>query len=135
MSALDAPSRESCVVRRERTNTPLQALLLLNETQYVECARKLAERALVEGGKTSDDQIRYLFKLVLIRPPTATELAVLQATYAEQSKAFHKTPADADKLILIGETKPTGNLPKPELAALTLVANVVLNLDEAVTKE
>src|SRR5207237_4383373 len=73
MTAFDAPSRESCTVRRERTNTPLQALLLLNEKQYVECARALAERALREGGARPEARLAYLFRLVTARRPDAKE--------------------------------------------------------------
>jgi hypothetical protein len=135
MSAFDAPSRESCTVRRERTNTPLQALLLLNETQYVECARRLAERCLTEGGKTAEARLQFMVRIVLGRRATEQELAVLRATYDQQLVTYRKNPAEAEKLIQFGETKPAAGLDKQEVAALTVVANVVLNLDEAVTKE
>jgi hypothetical protein len=135
MSALDAPSRESCTARRERTNTPMQALLLLNETQYVECARRLAERAMTEGGATLDTRLQYLVKLVLARPATSKELPVLKETFEAQLAHYTEAPAEAEKLIGIGESKSSPALARPELAAMTMVANVILNLDEAVTKE
>jgi hypothetical protein len=133
MTAMDAPSRESCTVRRERTNTPLQALLLLNETQYVECARTLAQRSMLSN-ETIDGRLRFLIKSVLCREADAQELAILKNAYEEQLKQYTKNPAEADKLLAVGESKPNEKLNKPELAALTMVANIVLNLDEAVTK-
>jgi len=133
MSALDAPSRESCTARRERTNTPLQALLLLNETQFVECARCLAERSITEGGRTLDDRLNYLIKAVLARPARASELSVLKQAYREQYAHYTQKPVEAKKLLTVGETPPI--MPTAELAALTVVANIVLNLDEVVTKE
>ncbi|HQR05363.1 MAG TPA: PSD1 and planctomycete cytochrome C domain-containing protein [Gemmatales bacterium] len=133
MSAMDAPSRESCTVRRERTNTPLQALLLLNETQYVECARSLAQRSMT-ASDTIDGRIKFLIKSVLCRDADAQELTVLKNAYQEQLSYYTKSPAEADKLLAVGESKPNEKLNKPELAALTMVANIVLNLDEALTK-
>ncbi|MFO0815867.1 MAG: PSD1 and planctomycete cytochrome C domain-containing protein [Gemmatales bacterium] len=150
MSAMDAPSRESCTVRRERTNTPLQALLMLNETQYVECARVLAERAMRDAhlapGSSSrgrdratpsnptDDCLRFVFQSILARESEATELATLRSVYDDQLKHFTTRPAETDKLLAVGESKPNDKLNKPELAALTMIANIVFNLDEAVTK-
>jgi mono/diheme cytochrome c family protein len=131
MTALDAPSREACTVRRERTNTPLQALLLMNETQFVEASRAAAERALAEG---DDDPIGHLFKVAASRPATAEELAILTKTYETFRASFEKEPARAAKLVAIGETKPNPKLDTVKLAALTLVANTVFNLDEVLTK-
>lgn len=133
MSAMDAPSREACTVRRERTNTPLQALLLLNETQYVECARSLAQRSMTVSDAV-DARIKFIVKSVLCRDADAQELTVLKSAYDEQLKNYTKNPAEADKLLAVGESKPNEKLNKPELAALTMVANIVFNLDEAVTK-
>ncbi|HMO37485.1 MAG TPA: DUF1553 domain-containing protein, partial [Gemmatales bacterium] len=133
MSAMDAPSRESCTVRRERTNTPLQALLMLNETQYVECARGLAQRSML-AEEMLDARLQFMMKAVLIRPAEEKELAVLREAYRYQHERFQAEPAEAEKLLAIGESKPSEKLNKPELAAFTMVANIVLNLDEAVTK-
>ncbi len=134
MTTFDAPSRESCQVRRERTNTPLQALVLLNEGQYMEAARGLAERALHEAGKTPDDRLTYLFRLATSRCPDATELAELKAAYSELHAHYARSPEAARKLLLAGETKG-GPLDEPaELAAWTMIGNVILNLDEVITK-
>jgi hypothetical protein len=134
MNAFDAPSRESCTVRRERTNTPLQALLLLNEEQMVECARALGERVLREGGKSVEERVAYLFRLAACRPPDAREKALLVAAYNEHLATYRQNPEAARKLITVGETKPDPRLDACELAAWTMMANIVLNLDEVLNK-
>jgi len=134
MSTFDAPSREACRVRRERTNTPLQALLLLNETQYVEAARALAERTMLQGGTTPEKRIAYLFRLATSRKPHAGEQATLLEAYRAHLAEFTKDVAGARKLIEVVETKPDATLNPSELAAWTMIANVVLNLDEVLTK-
>ncbi len=134
MSALDAPSREACTVRRERTNTPLQALLLLNETQFVECARALAERVLHEGGPKRENRLVYLFQCTVGRPPEAGELAELAGACNDFLAAYRQDAGAARKLIAVGETKPDAALDPAELAAWTLIANLVLNLDEVLNK-
>jgi hypothetical protein len=134
MSTFDAPSREACTVRRERTNTPLQALLLLNEPQYVEAARALAGRSLREGGKTDDDRIGYLFRLATARRPDSREVAELQSALKDLRAEYAANPAAASKLIAIGESKPDASLDAKELAAWTMLANTVLNLDEVLNK-
>jgi hypothetical protein len=134
MSIVDAPSREACTVRRERTNTPLQALLFLNETQYVECARALAERAMKHGG-TPEARATALFRWAAARRPDERELAELVAVYREQRAVYKKDVAAAKKLIAVGESKPDAALDPGELAAWTVVANLVLNLDEVLSKE
>jgi hypothetical protein len=131
MTALDAPSRESCTIRRERTNTPLQALLLMNETQFVEAARSAAERALTEGG---DDPIGYLFLAAASRPAKAEELAILKKSHNAFLVSFEQDPTRAAKFVAIGETKPNPKIDPTKLSAMTLVANTVLNLDEVLTK-
>jgi hypothetical protein len=134
MTSFDAPSREACTVRRERTNTPLQALVLLNETQYVEAARALAGRAIREGGKTTEEQIVYLFRLSTARRPDAKELAELSAALKDLRAEYAAKPADAARLIAIGETKPDAHIPPARLAAWTMLASTVLNLDEVLNK-
>jgi mono/diheme cytochrome c family protein len=134
MTTFDAPSRESCVVRRERTNTPLQALLLLNETQYVECARVLAERTLREGGASPEAKATYLFRLAAARAPDPRELAELVAAYRDHLSTYTNDVKAAQKLIAVGETKPDATLNPSELAAWTMVGNLVLNLDEVINK-
>jgi mono/diheme cytochrome c family protein len=134
MTVTDAPSREACVVRRERTNTPLQALLLMNETQYVEAARALAGRALREGGGTDEARLTHLFRLTTARPPDADELQELKAALADFRAAYARDAEAAKKLIAVGETKPDPKLDPAELAAWTMVGNTVLNLDEVLNK-
>jgi hypothetical protein len=134
MNAFDAPSRESCVVRRERTNTPLQALLLLNERQYVECARALAERAMREGGAKPETRIAFMFKLATARPPDAREMAELRAVYQDHLATYTRDVKAAQDLIAVGESKPDVKLNPRELAAWTMVANLILNLDEVINK-
>jgi mono/diheme cytochrome c family protein len=134
MMTFDAPSRESCTVRRERTNTPLQALVLMNDVQFVESARALAERALREGGPTPESRAADLFRRATARNPDAGELAELTAAYRDFAAAYAKDTAAAKKLITVGETKPDASLNPTDLAAWTMVANLVLNLDEVINK-
>ncbi len=134
MSILDAPSRESCTVRRERTDTPLQALMMLNDPQYFECARAMAERAMREGGATPEERAAYLFRLATARKPDAGETAELLANYKDQLAEYARDAEAAKKLIAVGETKADGKLDPSELAAWTMVANLILNLDEVITK-
>jgi hypothetical protein len=134
MNALDAPSREACVIRRERTNTPLQALLLLNETQYVEAARALAERTLHEAGTTPEARIVRMFQRVTCRAPDRDELAVLLAAYQDHHATYDRDLEGAKHLIEVGETKPDAKLDPRDLAAWTMIANIILNLDEVLNK-
>jgi mono/diheme cytochrome c family protein len=134
MTAFDAPSRESCTVRRERTNTPLQALEMMNETQFVEASRALAERGMKEGGAKVEERLAYVFRLATARKPDAKELAELLAAYRDHLAVYTKDAAAAKKLINVGETKPDAKLNASELAALTMVANLILNLDEVINK-
>jgi mono/diheme cytochrome c family protein len=134
MNTFDAPSRESCTVRRERTNTPLQALLLLNEVQYVEAARALAERALHQPATSPQDRVALLFKLATARTPDARESAELLSSYEDHLSNYTRDVEAAKKLIAVGESKPDAALNPSELAAWTMVANLILNLDEVITK-
>jgi mono/diheme cytochrome c family protein len=134
MTTFDAPSRESCTVRRERTNTPLQALLLLNGKQYVECARALAERAMREGGESPEARLTWMFRRATARRPDAREAAELLTAYKEHLAEFARDADAAKKLIAVGETKPDATLNPSELAAWTMLANLLLNLDEVINK-
>jgi mono/diheme cytochrome c family protein len=134
MTSFDAPSREACRVRRERTNTPLQALLLLNEKQYVECARALAEKAMREGGAKPEDRIAYLFRLATARNPDRKEQAELLANYRDNLTVYGGDTQAAKELISVGESTPDARLNPSELAAWTMVANLILNLDEVINK-
>lgn len=133
MAAFDAPSREACTIRRVRTNTPLQALVTLNDPVYVECAQALA-RKMAAAGTTPAAKAGAGFQACLIRPPSETEIERLVLLYQTARTKFEKIPADAVKLA----TDPLGPLPKEmdpvELAAWTVVANVLLNLDEMFLK-
>ena len=135
MLMFDSPSRELCAVKRSRTDTPLQALALLNEITYVEAARALAQRMMTDGGATPAERIAWGFRRVTGRRPDAADLKVLTAGL-EKRLAKYRADADAAKnLIALGESKADSKLDPVELAAYTLTANVLLNLDEVVTKE
>jgi hypothetical protein len=129
----DAPDRESCTVRRSRTNTPLQALVLLNDPTYVEASRKLAER-LMKDAKTTDERIVLAFRLSTARKPKAKELAVLRRVYEQQLAVYHKDRQAALKLLGVGESRREEKLDVAELASWAVIASVVLNLDETVTR-
>ena len=132
MATFDAPSREVCTIRRPRTNTPLQALVTLNDPVYVEAAQALARRMVREGGASAADRAARGFRLVLSRRPSPAELERLVRLHADSLAGFLADPADAKKMA----TDPLGPLPadlsvdEPDLAAWTVVANVILNLDE-----
>jgi hypothetical protein len=134
LNALDAPSREVCTVRRERTNTPLQALVLLNDPTFVEAARHLAERALHECGEDPAACINFAFELVTARKPTDREAAILLGEYKKQSASFADEREAAVALLSVGESPRDAKLDPVAHAALTNVALVILNLDEAVTR-
>lgn len=135
MLLFDVPFRETCTVRRPRTNTPLQALNLLNDPTYVEAARALAQRMLREGGKTDAARVTYGFRLVLVRAPHAAELEILNAAHQRALHEFEADPAGAAGLLKVGESAADAKLEPAQLAALTVVATTILNLDEAVMKE
>jgi hypothetical protein len=134
MLAFDATTRELCVARRQTTNTPTQALVLLDDPQFVEAARCLGERMLKAGGASDEDRVRYAFHQLATRSPNPTELKLLVNLYHDQRSLFEKNPADAASLIKIGERKADAALPPVELAAATVVAQTVLNLDATVWK-
>ncbi len=134
LMTLDAPDRETCTVRRPRTNTPLQALVLLNDPTYVEASRKLAERILTEAGPSTEDRIAFAFRLVTARRPRAEEIGVLQSVLERQHAKFRKDVAAAEKLLRVGESPRNDKLNAAELAAWSLLASAILNLDEAVTR-
>ena len=134
MAAFDAPNREVCTVRRVRTNTPLQALVTLNDPVYMEAAQALARRTLAEGGATTDDKIRYLFEVCLSRQPEAPETARLSQLY-KQSKEMLRTSPDKAKKLAVDPIGPApAGIDLADLAAWTVVGNVMLNLDETLMK-
>ena len=134
LATLDAPTRESCVVRRGRTNTPLQALLLMNDEQFVEAARHLGARMLTEGGAADDSRLTRGFRLALGRAPGPDELAVLRQTLNANREQFRADPAAANALLRYGETPPAGGLDPAEHAAYTLVGSLLMNTDAFITK-
>ena len=135
MVTFDAAGRETCIVRETRTNTPLQALALLNEVSFVEAARKLAERTLNSGSADVDHRLRFAFRAVLTRDPTDRESAVLKRG-VEQHLAHYRAHRDeAAVVIRTGESAANTSLDPVEVAAWTAVSGLILNLDEAVTKE
>ena len=133
LATFDAPDREVCTVRRPRTNTPLQALILMNDPTYVEASRKLAER-LIKEAKTPDERIVFAFRLAMARTPTERETAVLRKVYESQLAKYRNDATAAKKLLTVGEAGRDEKLDMTELAAWTVVANVILNLDETVTR-
>jgi len=135
MAAFDAPTREFCTVRRPRTNTPLQALALLNEVSFVEAARVFAQRMMVEGGKTPAERIAFGFRLATSRNPSAAELQILTAGFQVHLAKYRKDHNGAVELISTGEAPRNKKLDPTEHAAYTAIGSVILNLDEVVTKE
>jgi hypothetical protein len=134
MSNFDAPNREQSCSRRERSNTPLQALQLMNDVQHFEAARALAERIIIDGGSSPKDRITFAYRAVLSRRPDAEELNIVTAALEKHLARFNQDAEAAKKVISNGESKPRENLPPAEVAAWTLVANLILNLDETVTR-
>jgi len=135
MLLFDAPNRETCTVKRSRTNTPLQALALLNETTFVEASHGLAARMLAEGGATPADRIAHGFRLAIGRPPTADEVATLADGLAADLARFAAEPAAAERYAALGLVKRPEAVPVDVFAAYSLVANVIFNLDEFVMRE
>jgi len=134
LKTFDAPEREFCTIRRSRTNTPLQALVLLNGPQFVEAARKLGERMIAEGGKSLAEKISHGFRLVTARRPKPAELAVLEAAYRAALKRYAGDEAAALRLLKVGESSYPAKADVKELAALAEVARLLLNINEAITK-
>jgi hypothetical protein len=134
MVVFDAPDREFCVVRRATTNTPLQALTLLNDPIFVEAARKLAERSIHEGGAAPDARLEFAFRLATGRAPDDEEKVILRRKLDEMLTAYQADPAGARLLVAVGASPSDPSIPIGELAAYTAVANMILNLDEVITK-
>ncbi|MCI0740704.1 MAG: DUF1553 domain-containing protein [Gemmataceae bacterium] len=133
MDILNAPNRETCTVRREMTNTPLQALVTLNDVQFVEAARHLAQNALKNAAET-DGRIDFIAKRLLARSFRAEELKVVQESLRDLLAYYQANPKDAQKLITVGESRPDASLAAPELAAWTMLSNQLMNLDEVLNK-
>jgi hypothetical protein len=134
MLTFDAPDREVCTANRERTNTPLQALVTLNDPQFVEASRKFAERMIREGGATPAERAKFAFRLATARTPGERELAMLLGLFEKAKIRYAAQPGEAIKLLSAGEATRDESLDVPELAAWTMVASTLLNLDETITK-
>jgi hypothetical protein len=135
MLVFDAPFREVCAMRRSRSNTPLQALNLMNDPTYVEASRFLAQRMINEGGDSTESRISHGFRLLLAREPDARERTILVAAFQRALRDFNADPTAAIQFLEIGETKNSAAVPAPEHAAFATVASTLMNLDEAITKE
>jgi len=134
MTVFDAPSREFCTAKRTATATPQQAFVLLNDKQFVEATRVLAEKALKNGGATAEQQIPFMFRRLTGRSPDPREFNLLEQLLKEQSELFKQEPERAEKLISVGERKRDPSLDPVALAALTTVSQTILNLDATVWK-
>ncbi|MBH56550.1 MAG: hypothetical protein CMJ82_05145 [Planctomycetaceae bacterium] len=134
MMNFNAAAREVCIVRTEQTNTPLQALTLLNNIIFIESARNLAQQAILHGGASETEQIKFAFQSVLTRTPTAHELQILRESLVFFRQRYAEHPDEAQALIQVGDSKIVEELDKQQLAALTMVASTIFNLDEAITK-
>ncbi|MCP4853235.1 MAG: DUF1553 domain-containing protein [Fuerstiella sp.] len=134
MVTFDAPSRETCSVRRSRTNTPLAALALMNDEQFIEAARGVGQRIMKEGGSTEEDRAAFAFRLVTARRPGDAELAVVLKVYRTALAAYVANEKATTELLTVGDSGPDSSLTASQLAAWTMVANMLLNLDETITK-
>ena len=134
MATFDAPDRETCVVRRARTNTPLQALVLLNDPTYVEAARKLAERVMLNSD-TDAARIGLAFRIVLSRLPDDSEQATLEEILGQSRTHFTANPTAADEFLSLGHSLRDTSLKPADLAAWSAVMSVLMNLDESISKQ
>jgi len=135
MANFDSALREACTVRENRTNTPLQALNMMNDVTFVEAARFIGQRMILEGGKEANARLRHGFRLVTGRAPTAREAAVLGENLRYHDDYFASKPERVKAYLAQGDTPPAPNIDPRELAAYGAVASLMLNLDEAITKE
>lgn len=133
MANFDAPNREASCFRRERSNTPLQALQLLNDVQYFEAARGLATR-MMQAAATPGERIAFAYRAVLSRSPTAKETAAIVGLYETQLKDFTSAPERTKSILSFGESKAPAELEANELAAWSVIANMILNLDESIVR-
>jgi hypothetical protein len=134
MEIFNAPSREVCTVRRERTDTPLQALVTMNDPQFVEAARSLAERVLKDGGPSAETRLDFLARKILTRPLCCEEGSIVAASLDDLLAYYQDHPEDARQLIAVGDSKPDPALDASPLAAWTMLANEMFNLDEVLNK-
>jgi hypothetical protein len=133
-ATFDAPNREVCTAQRPVTSTPLQSFVLMNDPVSVEAARGFATCIIQDGGKTPEERIVYAFRRALARRPMPAELATLRQTLERMQQTYSHDESSARELITVGESKPPKEIPPPELAAYTCIANVILNLNETITR-
>jgi len=134
LDLFNAPTREFCIVRRERTNTPLQALVTLNDEQYVEAAKVLAQSAIKHGGSTVDQRTDYIAQRLLSRSLRPEEAEIVTGSFAQLAAYYESHPEDAQQVISVGEMKIDATMNVPELAAWTMLTNELMNLDEVLCK-
>ena len=134
MMNFDAPDRYYCVVRRQKTATPLQSLVLMNDPQFIEAARMLAERSLKEGGTNPEQRIDFIFKCLIGRAPQPEETLLMQELLQEELRQFEEEKERAQALLAIGEKANDAKLDPAELAAHTIIASTIMNFDEFVMK-
>src|ERR1017187_3937516 len=134
MDAFDAPMRDAVCTRRQRTDTPLQALVTMNDVQWVEAARALAERVIEQAGQQPDQRIKLMGNILLAHDPPPRMASVLKGSLAQMEKHYLADPKAAHDLVAVGEKPSKASIPEPELAAWTMVASEMMNLDETVTK-
>jgi hypothetical protein len=134
MDAFDAPVRDTVCTRRQRTDTPLQALVTMNDVQWIEAARALAERVIHEAGAKPEARIDRMSEILLAHDPQPHTLSVLENSLDQMEKHYDSDPKAAHALVHEGESKPEANIPEPQLAAWTMIANEMLNLDETLNK-
>jgi hypothetical protein len=135
MVNFDSPNREQCTVFENRTNSPLQALELMNDVTFLEAARKLAERMMTEGGASAEQRVDYGYRLVLARAPDSSRRQALLKALAGFSAAYRDDVSAAREFLKQGESAVRPGLDERELAAYASLASLLLNLDETITKE
>ena len=134
MDAFDAPMRDVVCTRRQRTDTPLQALVTMNDTQWIEAARALAQRVILQGGKQADQRVQLMSEILLARDAPPNTAAVLEGSLKQMRAHYEADTKAAHALVDLGEKKRDSSIPEAELAAWTMVASEMLNLDETITK-
>jgi hypothetical protein len=134
LEVFNAPSREVCTVRRERTDTPLQALVTLNDPQFVESARGLAQLTLDQANDRDDDRIDFLVRRLLARPLRSGEQQVVRASLERLLAYYQSHAAESARLLAVGELKPISTHEPAVVAAWTMLANELMNLDEVLNK-
>jgi hypothetical protein len=134
MEIFSAPTRETCTIRRERTDTPLQALVTMDDPQFVEAARSLAQHAMVNAYGDLNREFDFMAARLLARSLEPNEQEIAKRAYQDYLAYYSSHSDDARRLLAVGESKAKGTLPPPQFAALTLIANQMMNLDEVLNK-